>query len=249
MEPLDDPNRVAAMRAQIAAKPSLMHYYRRIYQRFADCLGRCPPDGIALELGSGAGFVRDVVPSIVSSDVLPYEGVDRVVDAAALPFGDGSLRFIGMANVFHHLPDAGAFLAEAQRCLMPGGRLLIVDQHIGPISGPILKYLHHEPFDPRSTDWGFDSSGPLSGANGALAWIVFVRDRERLARQYPGLRLLSYRPHSPLYYWLSGGMKRWTLVPQVLIPTAEALDHALTRLSSALGSFTDIELERTREAA
>lgn len=244
MEPLDDPARMPAVRARIAGKPCLRHYYRQIYRRYAECLGRCPDTGFALELGSGAGFAKDVIPGIITSDVLAHDGVDQTVDATALPFDDGSLRFIGMTNVFHHIADAPAFLGEAQRCLMPGGRLFIVDQHVGPISMPFLSLLHHEPFDRKAAEWGFAATGPLSGANGALPWIVFRRDRPRLDQQFPGLKLRRYQPHSPLFYWLSGGLKSWTLIPETLIPVADALDRMLIRISPELGSFVDIELER-----
>ena len=43
---------------------------------------------------------------------------------------------------------------------------------------------HHEPFDPQRADWEFPLSGPLSGANGALPWIIFQRDREQFEREW-----------------------------------------------------------------
>ena len=241
---LDDPARVHELRGVIRGKPALAAFYREVYDRYAACLARCPEKGIAVELGSGAGFARERIPDLVTSDTLAYEGVDRVVDARRLPFADGSLRAILMTNVFHHVPDVEAFFREATRCLSPGGRVLIVDQHPGWIGGPVYRYLHHEPFRPEATEWQFDSSGPLSGANGALAWIVFRRDRERFEREFPCLRLERYEPHSPLRYWLAGGLKRWGLLPGALFGAASALDRALVRLSSELGSFVDVELVR-----
>ncbi|MBK8443443.1 MAG: hypothetical protein IPL35_08515 [Sphingobacteriales bacterium] len=35
---------------------------------------------------------------------------------------------------------------------------------------------HHEPFQPEAASWEIPSTGPLSGANGALPWIIFKRD-------------------------------------------------------------------------
>jgi SAM-dependent methyltransferase len=243
MSGLDDPARITELRQIIARKPALRAFYRDVYRRYAELLERCPP-GPALELGSGGGFVKDVVPDIVTSDVLPYDGVDRQVDAAAMPFPDASLRAICMLNVFHHIPDVAAFLREAERCLAPGGRVLIVDQYPGLIGGPIYRWLHHEPYDPRAADWHFPSSGPLSGANGALAWIVFARDRARFLREFPRLRLAAFRRHSPLGYWLAGGLERWSLVPGFLVPAARALDRALAAVAPGLSSFVDVELVR-----
>jgi SAM-dependent methyltransferase len=241
---LDDPSRGDALRQTIARKPALQDFYRDVYARYAECIARTPPGGIALELGSGAGFAKDVLPELVTSDVLPYDGVDEVVDGTAMPFADGALRFIGMLNVFHHIPDPPAFLAEAQRCLMPGGRMLIVDQHCGWISKPILRHAHHEPFRPDADRWEFDSTGPLSGANGALAWIVFRRDQQRFARDYPGLELVRYAPHTPLRYWLAGGLKSWSLLGRRSGALARAADETLIRVAPDAGSFVDVEVVR-----
>lgn len=242
---LDDPARGAELQQTIRDKAALRSWYEDVYRRYCDCLGRCPQTGIALEIGSGGGFANERIPGIVTSDILPYRNVSQVLDAATLPFADGSLRFIGMLNVFHHLPRPEEFLNEAARCLMAGGRMLIVDQHRGWISRFVLKYLHHEPFRPDAREWPFSSEGPLSGANGALAWIVFNRDRARFEREYPSLRIVSVTPHSALVYWLAGGLKPWSLLGGRSYRVAASLDHALCRLAPDLGSFVDIEVERT----
>ena len=215
-----------------------------MYSRFAACLARCPAQGIAVEIGSGGGFAKEVIPELVTTDTVAYEGVDRVVDATRMPFPDASVRAILMLNVFHHIPDVEAFLREATRCLRPDGRLLIVDEHPGFIGLPIYRHLHHEPFRPDTPEWRFESEGPLSGANGALAWMVFRRDRARFERDFPGLRLLSYEPHTPFRYWLTGGLKRWCLLPGALFGIASRVDRALIRLSPEFGSFVDVEVAR-----
>jgi SAM-dependent methyltransferase len=241
---LDGPERYDELRALIERKPALRAFYSEIYAKYRACLERCPKDGDAVELGSGGGFTREALPGVITSDVVAYSGVDRVIDATEMPFADSSLRAIFMLNVFHHVPDVAAFLREAARCLKPGGRVLLVDQHVGWISGPILKYAHHEPFDSRAGDWRFETTGPLSGANGALTWIVFKRDRERFLRENPALELVRYEPHSPLRYWLAGGLKSWSLLPGPLFGLATAFDHALARAVPPLGSFVDVELLR-----
>jgi hypothetical protein len=39
--------------------------------------------------------------------------------------------------------------------------------------------------NPDAADWSFPAVGPLSGANGALPWILFERDRARFEREFP----------------------------------------------------------------
>jgi SAM-dependent methyltransferase len=244
MEALDSPERITELRRIIADKPALKEFYEGIYTRYAASIAACPAAGLKVELGSGGGFARQAIPDLITTDVLPYEGIDRIVDATKMPFEDASVRFLGMLNVFHHIPDVEAFLREAARCLVPGGRLVIIDQHPGWIGKPILQFLHHEPFRPDAENWRFDSTGPLSGANGALAWIVFVRDLKRFQQEFAALRLLKYQPFAPLSYWLAGGLKSWSLLPGMALGLAAAMDRTLLRVSKDFGSFVEIQIIR-----
>ena len=244
MERLDDPARASEIKKTIQEKSLLKSFYLDMYRRYAHCIARCPPTGAAVEIGSGCGFAKQIIPQIVTSDLISYPGIDCVINATKLPFRDLSLRAILMLNVFHHIPDVAAFLSEAERCLAPKGRLLIIDQHSGMISKHIYRHLHFEPYDRITPDWSFKSEGPLSGANGALPWIVFQRDHDRFARRYPSLELLSYRPHSPLKYWLSGGLRKISLVPPWMLWLVSKLDENLALKCPDLGSFVDIEIKK-----
>lgn len=241
---LDDPARGDELRRRIQQKPALRRLYLETYARYAACLSRCPADGLAVELGSGGSFVKQVLPEVVTTDVIEYPHVDRVVDGTRMPFANGSVRALFLLNVLHHIPDVGAFLREAERVLCQGGRVLIADQYPGFIGGFVFKHLHHEPFDQAAREWRFPTTGPLSDANGALAWIVFERDRERFRREHAQLQLAGFDRHTPLRYWLAGGLKRWSLLPNALFGLATRLDRALLRLSPRFASFVDIELVR-----
>jgi hypothetical protein len=51
------------------------------------------------------------------------------------------------------------------------------------------------------------AGGPISGANQALSYIVFVRERDRLARQFPGFELVEMEPITNFVrYIVSGGV-------------------------------------------
>jgi len=240
---IDHPGRIDYIRGLIENKKPLRQYYLEIYQRYLNCLAHCPQEGKVLELGSGGGFLKKVIPDAVTSDVLPYAGVDEVIDASRLTFPDQSLKAIFMSNVLHHITDVDRFFREASRCLVPGGRIFMVDQYSGVFGSLIYRYLHHEPFDPNVTTWNFVSSGPLSGANGALACIVFKRDIEIFHGRYP-LKMVRFEPHSPLRYWWMGGLKKWSLLPSSLDSFASRLDEVLIKCSNEMASFVDIELVR-----
>ena len=113
---IDDPSTTELRRGIIRSKPMLRSVYDGWYARLASdipSVDRTP--GPVLEIGSGAGYFKEVVPDTITSDVSPLDGVDQVIDASGLPFDDAGLRAIVMTNVLHHIPDCEAFFREASR--------------------------------------------------------------------------------------------------------------------------------------
>lgn len=241
---IDDPARANEIRSVLLRKYGLRSLYQEIYARYQSSLSQTPQQGVPIELGAGAGFVKNVIPDMMTTDILAYHGIDAAVDGTRMPFPDNSIRFVCMWNVLHHIPDAEALFRELDRCLVPGGRVLIQDQHVGWISRWVLRYIHHEPFRPEAAEWAFTTTGPLSGANGALAWMIFQRDVSNFRTLFPRLRIHAYQPHSPLRFWLAGGLKSWSLIPPGTWSLVTALDRLLIRLSPQFGSFVEIELEK-----
>jgi SAM-dependent methyltransferase len=154
-----------------------------------------------------------VIPDVITSDIVNYNTVDIVFDARHMPLCNGSIKAVFILNTLHHIPDAESLFYEVERCLEPGGRVLIIDQYSSLFSNLVYRFLHHEPFDPSKPDWVFKTTGPLSGANGALCWIIFCRDKKRFIQLYPALKIINVESHTPLRYWLVGGLKWWNLVP------------------------------------
>lgn len=237
---IDDPATTNLRRDIIRSKPFL----RRLYLEWYDFLSAPFQSGDrVLELGSGAGFLKEKMPNAITSDILPIEGVDRVEDAMQLSFGDTSLDGIVMINVLHHLPDAGRFLSEAERCLKPGGRIIMVEPWHNRWSAFIYRHLHHEPFDPMAAKWGFEGEGPLSDANGALPWIIFLRDRSLLSERYPGLTVQSIRPMMPMAYLLSGGVSYRSFAPAWAYGTLRRMERLFGERHH--GMFAAISLVKT----
>jgi len=239
---LDDPRTIEARRQVIASKPML----RQIYAEWYDALCQAvPPDrGPVVEIGSGAGFLADVLPGLVTSEVQVCSGVRVVLDGCDLPFRDASLRAIVMTNVFHHLPDVERFLGGAARAVRVGGVVVMIEPWVSRWSRFVYTRLHHEPFDVAAADWRFPSSGPLSGANGALPWIVFERDRARFERLFPEWAVRRITPILPLRYLLSGGVSFRSFVPAVTGQWWYGLERALQPWIGDWAMFAAIELVR-----
>ena len=114
---------------------------------------------------------------------LPF--VDCVCRAESLPFGDGSLGAMLMVNVLHHVTDVDAFFRESIRALDKNGLVVMVEPFVSRFSAVVHRHLHHEPFDPSAKQWSLEESGPLSGGNNALPWMIFVRDEAVFRSRYP----------------------------------------------------------------
>lgn len=235
---LDDPRTTLLRRQIIASKPFLRRLYVEWYTDLAEVVGERRR---VLELGSGAGFFKEVCPQAVTSEILLTPGVDLIADACVLPFADASLDAITMTDVFHHIPDVGGFLTEATRCVKPGGKLVMVEPWYTPWSGWVYSHLHPEPFEPTA-GWEIPPTGPLSGANGALPWIVFKRDAALFAQRFPRWRIARIRPLMPFAYLLSGGVSLRAVVPGWLYRGVRAMESQLRQDRWAM--FALIELER-----
>jgi hypothetical protein len=105
----------------------------------------------------------------------------------------------------------------------------MIEPWVTPFSRLVFTHLHHEPFQPRSRSWGFPSTGPLSASNQALPWIVFERDRERLADLVPDLEVESVTPDYPVSYLVSGGLTLSPSPPAMLLPLVRALERPFVR--------------------
>jgi SAM-dependent methyltransferase len=240
---LDAPATTAARRDIIARKRLLHAFYDTAYEWFSS-RSTTLPTGRKIELGSGAGHIKETMPDVQTSDIMPLPFVDMVVDATAQPFGDGTLSAIYMIDTLHHIPDVSRFLSEAERTLAPGGRIIMQEPANSTFGRFIYRNFHHEAFEPSATRWSFPSTGPLSSANGALPWIVFERDRAVFKQRHPTLRLVELEYCHPLLYLASGGFSARQMLPDCATKPLLALEKLLRPLNRRIGMFVRIVVEK-----
>jgi SAM-dependent methyltransferase len=236
----DDPRTTEMRRDIILGKPFLRRLYEEWYGVMRESLRDTPP-GKRLEIGSGAGFIKQVIPEVITSDVLPLAGSDMTFSAECLPFADGELSAILMIDVLHHLPDPAQFFREAERVLRPGGKIIMIEPAMSAWGRLIYTRLHHEPVD-LAGDWRLPPGGPLSMANSALPWIIFNRDRQRFDREFPTLRVRRLRLHTPLRYLFSGGVSLRALAPAWSFGGFRLLEKWLRPLAGVFSMFQTIEV-------
>jgi SAM-dependent methyltransferase len=244
---LDNPETTLKRASIIRSKRLLRAFYSECYEYFLDSSSNVPP-GIKLELGSGAGFIKEVMPDVITSEYLPLPTVDSVCSASDLPFPNRSLSAIFLLDVLHHLPDLDRFFKESNRCLLPGGVVAMVEPANTVWSRFIYRHFHPEPFDPTVSDWRLPPGGPLSMANVALPWIVFCRDRMRYDREYPDLEVVKIECFGPMLYVLSGGVTHRQMLPDLLYSAVRWGEELLTPLNDLFGMFMKITIRRRHDS-
>lgn len=239
---LDDPQTTELRRQIILSKPFL----RRIYDDWYDLIRQhLPADTVpVLELGSGAGYLAERLPGLITSEVFFCPNVKLVANALALPFPRAGLPTIVMIDVLHHIPDVRRFFQEATVCVRPGGTIVMIEPWVSWWSRIIWTKLHHEPFRPESREWSFPGSGPLSAANGALPWIVFERDRDVFAKEFPQFTLEVVQPMMPFRYLVSGGVSMRNLMPGFTYGLWSGLERLLQPWTRQWAMFALIVLRR-----
>jgi len=144
--------------------------------------------------------------------------------------------------VLHHLSAPRAFFGEAARILRPGGRLVMIEPAITPVSRIFYTWFHPEPVvmdaDPLAATAPDPDSDPFD-ANQAIPTLLFLRRPGAFADAVPELSLRSVRLLSLFAYPLSGGFRPWSLIPRSGVAPMLRLEE---RLASFLGRLMAFRL-------
>lgn len=239
-----------SIHAQILREKPILHstfldFYRqmsRLSNTYVTGQGR------EIELGSGAGFFPEVRPAVEKSDIRILPGIPLVLDAQKMNLPNQSVRCIYAINVFHHLPEPELFFQELKRVLSPGGGCILIEPHGGPASAALHRRLHKdEYFDPDAVEWSNTNiRGPLSGANQALAHIVFERDIETFEVKHGRDLSLVHRKYrtNALRYLASGGLNFRQVMPSIATEMLRGVEKVLTPLARAWTFHQAIVLKR-----
>jgi len=200
-------------------------------------------NGVFVEIGSGGGFLKDIIPEVITSDIEHFEHCDLTFPASDMPFEKNSVDCIFMVNVFHHIPDVEEFLNSANEVLKTNGKIIMVEPSINKWSRFIYKNLHHETID-LVANWKLPDSGRLSDANIALPWIVFQRDSNRFNKIFPGLQLEKIIQHTPVSYLLSGGVSYKFSFPGWSFSIIKYLERFLTGIFNSFSMFNTIIIRK-----
>ena len=227
-------------------KPVLREIYEQFHRRI---LSVCRQDlkGATVEIGSGLGQIKRVIPNCITTDVVPNPWLDRTENAYRLSFANDSVANLILFDVWHHLRHPGTALTELKRVLIPGGRLIIFDPCVSLLGLLVYGVFHHEPvglrdpiqwfapknWDPTSTDYYAAASN---------AWRIFCRSS---AFDLSGWQIASVQRMAALSYVASGGFRGPQLYPSMLLPPLRCIDAVLDRVPLLFATRLMVVLEKT----
>ena len=135
-----------------------------------------------------------------------------------------------------------AFFDEAARVLRPGGRLVMIEPGVTPLSWVFYHFFHQEPVnmsvDPLSNQPTEVAEDPFL-SNQAIPTLLFCRKQYqmRFAARHPEFHVSDVQTFSLFAYPLSGGFKRWTLLPQFVTGPLLKAEAVLSPLLGAILGF------------
>jgi SAM-dependent methyltransferase len=199
--------------------------------------------GKTLEIGGGIGNFSNFVKNVISIDIQIDAKVDVIGDAQAIPFKSSSFNNIAMLDVLHHLENPLLFFMEAQRVVCTEGRIVILEPEITPLSSVFYRIFHDEPvkmnanpFIENSCTYGRD---PYE-ANQAIPTLLFKKHKDQFALKFPNLKVIKTKYLSLFTYPLSGGLRKWSLLPAKIIPTLLRYEDKILPLMGPFMAFRSL---------
>ena len=205
-------------------------------------------EGLRIELGCGVAPIKENFPFVLATDIIDAPHLDRLLDAQSMDLPDSSVRALYCQNSFHHFPRPELFLQEALRVLRIGGGVILIEPYHGRFASIIYPRLFTtEVFDKRISDWERPNAGPMTDANQALSYIVYIRDKERFRGLFPELDIVHVQPLSNwLRYLLSGGLNFRQLVPDWTARPLQLTERTISPLAGTLALHYVIVLRKVK---
>ena len=218
------------------ANPALRACYSRWYGQLRKAL---PPRDLGpwIEIGSGPGFAREFIPELELTEVVQAPWHARRMSAEALSAPDGSVGALLLFDVLHHIATPATFFSEAARVLRPGGRILLCEPYISPVSRWVYRRFHPEPVDMTAAPLAGAASDADAGkdpfdSNQAIPTLIFGRDKGRaFSQMFPQLSLVRVERLAGLSYPATGGFSRPPFLPTAVWRGLFAMESLLPQIA------------------
>lgn len=229
-------------------KPVLRRAYREFHERIAAHIDRSLT-GKIVELGSGIGNIRDVIPGCLRTDLFANPWIDRVENIYSLSFAGGECSHLILFDVFHHLRHPRTALQECRRVLQSGGRVILFEPYISVAGRLVYGPLHHEPIafndpiDPDAPPGFAPSRDPYYAAQGNATRVFWNLEHPEILN---GWEVIARERIGAWPYALTGGYSKPQLYPAMLYGVVAAFDRMLD-LAPSLSALRTLVVLRKRE--
>ena len=227
-------------------KPLLRKIYRDFHRVIALQLSGLEAPKV-VELGSGIGNIKEIIPDCLRTDLFPNPWIDQQENAYALSFADGTVSDLILFDVFHHLRYPGTALREFERVLRPGGRVLIFDPNISLLGLLVFGALHVEPIGWREyidwyapKDWSAQNSDYYA-AQGNATRIFFGRLDKALLKSWT---VVSRQRFAAISYVASGGYSGPQLYPERAYGFMRGVDRFFDQIPPLFATRMLVVLEK-----
>jgi len=227
-------------------KPLLRQIYKNFYHLIAEHLANVP-HGQVVELGSGIGNIKEVVPNCIRTDLFPNPWIDREENAFQLSFKDNEVSDLILFDVFHHLRYPGTALKEFHRVLKPNGRIIIFDPFLSLLGYMLYGLFHHEPIGTKDPIEWFAPEGWASNdidyyaAQGNASRVFFKKEWKQY---FEAWNIIVKKRLSAISYVASGGYSKPQLYPNFTYPMMRGLDNLCDCLPFVLATRLLVVLEK-----
>ena len=146
-----------------------------LYQRFNWINKYIEEDDVGIEVGSGAGFLKDFIKNknLKLTDMSNDEHLDfKNIDAQNTEFKNESFDYVISSNMIHHLPYPIKFFREMNRILKKNGKLIIFEAYCSIFFQVATVIMKHEGFDFTINVW--DEKSPKSDEKDVWAGNIAV---------------------------------------------------------------------------
>ena len=146
-----------------------------LHQRFNWMNKYIKQDDLGMEVGSGAGFLRDFIKNknLKLTDMSDDLHLDyKNIDAQNTKFQNESFDYVISSNMIHHIPYPIKFFREMNRILKKNGKLIIFESYCSVLLQLAVFAMRHEGFDFTVDVW--DEKNPKSDEDNVWAGNIAV---------------------------------------------------------------------------